>query len=60
MAGSLVTNQVRAYDLLRMFGRERLAHPAGPSARRVRADRQDPAPACRPRSTRWTTPTAAR
>ncbi|WTE15465.1 transposase [Streptomyces uncialis] len=26
VAGSLITNQVRAYDLLRMFGRE--GHPA--------------------------------
>ncbi|MGP4001435.1 Tn3 family transposase [Streptomyces sp. 8N706] len=44
-AGSLVTYQVRAYHLLRMFGRE--GHPTLPGAgvRRVRADRQDRAPA---------------
>ncbi len=29
VAGSLVTNQVRAYDLLRMFGRERHPTPLG-------------------------------
>lgn len=32
MAGSLVTNQVRAYDLLRMFDRE--GHPAGAGSTR--------------------------
>ncbi|WP_374227544.1 Tn3 family transposase [Streptomyces sp. AC627_RSS907] len=40
VAGSLVTNQVRAYDLLRMFGRDgrRRSAPAGPAfcARRPR------------------------
>jgi hypothetical protein len=39
VAGSLVTNQVRAYDLLRMFGRE--GRPTRPGRRR-------PAPAARP------------
>ena len=29
MAGSLVTSQVRAYDLLRMFGREGRPTPLG-------------------------------
>ncbi|MBO8186370.1 Tn3 family transposase [Streptomyces sp. DW4-2] len=29
VAGSLITNRVRAYDLLRMFGREGHPHPAG-------------------------------
>ena len=29
MAGSLITNQVRAYDLLRMFGREGHPTPLG-------------------------------
>lgn len=29
VAGSLITNQVRAYDLLRMFGRERRPTPLG-------------------------------
>jgi hypothetical protein len=45
VAGSLVTDQVRAYDRLRMFGRERPLHPAGAGVRRVRPDRQDRAPA---------------
>ena len=30
VAGSLVTSQVRAYDLLRMFGREGRPTPLGP------------------------------
>ena len=45
VAGSLVTNQVRAYDLLRMFGRDGHPTPLGQALRRVRADRQDAAPA---------------
>lgn len=36
VAGSLVTNQVRAYDLLRMFGREEAPDPAGCGVRGVR------------------------
>jgi len=43
VAGSLITNQVRAYDLLRMLTRD--GHPARPSPGRVRPDRQDSAPA---------------
>ena len=45
VAGSLVTHQVRAYDLLRMFGREGHPTPLGAGVRRVRPDRQDRAPA---------------
>ena len=45
VAGSLVTNQVRAYDLLRMLGRDGQLHPARAGLRRVRPDRQDAAPA---------------
>jgi Tn3 transposase DDE domain len=41
VAGSLVTNQVRAYDLLRMFGRAGHPTPLGQAF----ADRQDPPPA---------------
>ncbi|GAB7101970.1 hypothetical protein JCM4814A_02840 [Streptomyces phaeofaciens JCM 4814] len=55
VAGSLVTNQVRAYDLLRMFGREGRPTPLGQAfaeygriAKTLHL------------STRWTTPTAAR
>ncbi len=45
VAGSLVTNQVRAYDLLRMFARQGHPTPAGAGVRRVRPHRQDAAPA---------------
>ncbi len=58
VAGSLVTNQVRAYDLLRMFGRD------GPPPRWARPS---PSTGASPRlstccawSTRSTTPTAGR
>ena len=58
VAGSLVTNQVRAYDLLRMFGRE---------GRPTRSAPRSPSTGGSPRpstycgwSTRSTTPTAAR
>ena len=45
VAGSLVTSQVRACDLLRMFGRDGHPTPARAGVHRVRPDRQDPAPA---------------
>ncbi len=48
VAASLVTNQIRAYDLLRMLGRDGRPAPLGAAGRRVRgvrADRQDRAPA---------------
>nr|WP_241911333.1 Tn3 family transposase [Streptomyces sp. DH-12] len=55
VAGSLITNQVRAYDLLRMFGRE--GHPT-PLGRRSRSTAGSTGPCtCWPWSTRWTTPT---
>ena len=38
VAGSLVTNQVRAYDLLRMFGRDGHRTPLRAGVRRVRAE----------------------
>lgn len=52
IAGSLVTGQVRAYDLIRALGRDGKPHPARASVRRVRADRQDAALARRDRPRR--------
>nr|WP_233221469.1 transposase [Streptomyces carminius] len=46
VAGSLVTDQVRAYDLLRMFGRE--GHPAPLQLHRLHPGGRRPAPAARP------------
>ncbi|MFD5199671.1 Tn3 family transposase [Streptomyces sp. NPDC058375] len=58
VAGSLVTKQVRAYDLLRMSGRD-AARPR--SERRSRSTVGSPRPSTRCAwSTRWTTPTAVR
>jgi TnpA family transposase len=55
VAGSLVTNQVRAYDLLRMFGREGRPTPLGQAfAEYGRIAKTSPW------STRSTTPTVAR
>ena len=45
VAGSLVTNQVRAYDLLPDVRPRRAPHPARAGVHRVRPDRQDAAPA---------------
>lgn len=42
VAGSLVTNQVRAYDLLRMFGRE--GHPTPQPVSGLRPLRDPDAP----------------
>ncbi|MFK4548266.1 hypothetical protein RKD29_007862 [Streptomyces tendae] len=39
VAGSQVTNQIRAYDLLRRFGTPGAPDPAGCGVRGVRADR---------------------
>ncbi len=53
VAGSLITNQVRAYDLLRMFGREGRPTPLG---RRSRSTGGSTRPCtCSPSSTRSTT-----
>jgi TnpA family transposase len=58
VAGSLVTNQGRAYDLLRMFGRE--GHPT-PLGQAFAEYGGSPRPCtCSPSSTRSTTPTGAR
>ncbi|MEV7533535.1 Tn3 family transposase [Streptomyces hydrogenans] len=57
VAGSLITNQVRAYDLLRMFGREGHPDSARRRVRRVRPGSTRPC-ICSPWSTRSTTPTA--
>ncbi|GGW59121.1 hypothetical protein GCM10010381_50480 [Streptomyces xantholiticus] len=58
VADSLVTNHVRAYDLLRMFGRDGRPTPLG---RRSRSTGGSPRPStCCAWSTRWTTPTAVR
>jgi TnpA family transposase len=58
VAGSLVTNQVRAYDLLRMFGRDGHPTPARAGVHRVRPDRQDAAPARARRPDKWHLPAA--
>lgn len=56
VAGSLVTNQIRAYDLLRMFGRERRPPRWG---RRSPSTGASPRPStCSAWSTRSTAPTA--
>jgi TnpA family transposase len=55
VAGSLITNQVRAYDLLRMFGRE---GPPPRSVPRSPSTGGSTRPCtCSPWSTRSTTPT---
>ncbi len=51
VAGSRVTNQVRAYDLLRMFGRE--GRPTSEYGRIAKTELPE-------WSTRWTTPTGVR
>ncbi|GAB2930967.1 hypothetical protein GCM10022245_72300 [Streptomyces mayteni] len=57
--GSLVTNQVRPYDLLRMVGRE--GRPALRWGRHAPSKGASPGPsACSAWSTRSTTPTAVR
>lgn len=58
VAGSLVTNQVRAYDLLRMFGREGRPTPLGQAF--AEYGRIAKPCICWPWSTRWTTATAGR
>ncbi|GAA2279321.1 hypothetical protein GCM10010430_76630 [Kitasatospora cystarginea] len=58
VAGSLVTNQVRAYDLLRMFGRDGRPTPLG--AAFAEYGRPPRPSTCCGSSTRWTTPTADR
>jgi TnpA family transposase len=45
VAGSLVTNQVRAYDLLRMFGCAGHPTPLGQAFAEYGRHRQDDAPA---------------
>jgi hypothetical protein len=57
VAGSLVTNQVRAYDLLRMFGREGHPTPLGQGSPSTAASRRPSASLTW--STRWTTPAGA-
>ncbi|OEJ21626.1 hypothetical protein AS594_39570 [Streptomyces agglomeratus] len=57
VAGSLITNQVRAYGLLRMFGRE--GHPTPLGAAFAEYGRSTRPCTCSPWSTRWTTPIAA-
>ncbi|MFC8095383.1 hypothetical protein [Streptomyces sp. NPDC057301] len=42
VAGSLITNQVRAYDLLRMFGREGHPTPLGAATSRTRTSPSSP------------------
>lgn|GEM_PF-4924151 len=58
VAGSLVTNQMRAYDLLRMFGRE--GHPTPLGQAFAEYGRIAKPSTCSGSSTRSTTPTAAR
>ena len=58
VAGSLVTNQVRAYDLLRMFGREGRPTPLGQAF--AEYGRIAKTLHLLASSTRSTTPTAAR
>jgi TnpA family transposase len=58
VAGSLVTNQVRAYDLPRMFGREGRPTHWGRRSRSTGGSRR-PSTCCA-WSTWWTTPTAGR
>jgi len=58
VAGSLVTNQVRAYDLLRMLGRE--GHPTPLGQAFAEYGRTPRLCTCWPSWTRSTTPTAAR
>lgn len=55
VAGSLITNQVRAYDLLRMFGRE--GHPTRSALRSPSTAGPTRPCTCSPWSTRPTTPT---
>jgi hypothetical protein len=55
VAGSLITNQVRAYDLLRVFGRAGRMSPLG---RRSPSTGASTTPCtCSPCATPWTTPT---
>jgi TnpA family transposase len=55
VAGSLVTNQVRAYDLLRMFSRNGNPTPLGQAF--AEYGRIDKTSTCSASSTRSTTPT---
>jgi TnpA family transposase len=55
VAGSLITNQVRAYDLLRMFGREGHPTPLGPRSPSTAGSARPCT--CSPWSTRSKTPT---
>lgn len=57
VAGSLITNQVRAYDLLRMFGREGIPTPLG--AAFAEYGHVDKTMHCSPWSTRPATPIGA-
>nr|WP_261988408.1 transposase [Streptomyces sp. gb1(2016)] len=59
VAGSLVTNQVRAHDLLRMFGRDGRPTPLGAAFAEWGGGSPGPSTCCAS-STRSTTPTLGR